>query len=121
MERWKKSARNIAYAAVLAKFAQSPALRGILVNTGNIVIAESSPDQTWGTGLHLHERNAMDKRFWKNDGGLMSEILMNFHHKSPSATHIDFVIMSFIFDQIVRNSFKLGESVNALSINFDNG
>ena len=56
------------------KFEQNPTLMGLLVNTGTAKIAESSPDDYWGTGIHLYARDAMDMCFWSNQGGLMSEI-----------------------------------------------
>ena len=64
----------MAHAAVRAKFLQNPTLRNVLVNTGSAKIAESSPDDYWGTGLHLYARNALDPRYWSNQGGVICEI-----------------------------------------------
>ena len=45
------------------------------MSTGEKLIAESLTEITWGTGLHLRDPHALDKRFWKKeDGGLMCEI-----------------------------------------------
>ena len=73
-KKWKKECRQIAYYTVCVKFIQNINLGQVLLNTGTAQIAESSTDQFWGTGLHLHDRNAMDQRYWKNDGSAMSEI-----------------------------------------------
>ena len=74
--RW--NAERLAYAqtAVLAKFSQNLTLKAILVDSGDCVIAESSSNSFWGTGLYLHDRNALNKSHWKNrDGGAMCGIL----------------------------------------------
>ena len=74
-EKWNQNAKKIVYRTVTAKFTQNLILHGILENTGDALIAESSTDTFWGTGLHLHDRLALDKNAWKNKGGVMSEIL----------------------------------------------
>ena len=73
--RWRKTSKKTAHKGVLAKFGQNLTLRENLVNTGDVKIVESSLDTFWGTGLHLHDRNALDCRYWSNQGGAMSEIL----------------------------------------------
>ena len=72
-ECWKHSERQIAHAAALGKFQQNPTLRNILLSTGTAKIAESLTDAHWGTGIHLHDKHALDERYWKGDG-LMCEI-----------------------------------------------
>ena len=75
-ERWNKSAKSIAYKATFAKFSQNMALKQMLVNSGNQLIVEASTNSFWGTGIHLHDKNALDKRAWVNkEGGAMSDIL----------------------------------------------
>ena len=74
--RWKKSAKEITYRGNLAKFGQNPTLRRILLDSADKIIAESSTDTFWGVGLHLHDRNALDRRHWINkSGGAMCDIL----------------------------------------------
>ena len=64
------------YTAIRAKFTQNNTLKGVLVNSGEQLLAESSSDTTWGTGLHLHNKSALNKAQWKvPSGGAMSEIL----------------------------------------------
>ena len=75
-ERWRSVNKDIACKAVRAKFAQNLTLKQILLDSGNVMLAESSTDPFWGTGIHLHDKVALDKRCWKNpQGGAMCEIL----------------------------------------------
>ena len=75
-ETWRKSSRKTAYKAAKVKFSQNPTLQNILLETGDKFLAENSLDTFWGTGLHLHNRIALDRRQRKNkDGGAMSNIL----------------------------------------------
>ena len=80
-DKWKKSAKQIAYAAAYTKFQQNPLLCNILINTGDVKIAEGSVDVFWGTGFHLHDQKALDHRYWKNEGGVMSEIYSKIQHE----------------------------------------
>ena len=73
--KWSDSAKSIVFKAVSAKFNQNPALAGILVNSGDMLLAKGSIDSFWGTGRHLRDKRALDKRAWENEGGAMSEIL----------------------------------------------
>ena len=58
------------------RFSQNATLKNLLLNSGNLQIAESSGDAYWGTGLHLHDRNSLKKEHWENtSGGAMCEIL----------------------------------------------
>ena len=76
-ERWRQKDKHVAYKAVKAKFTQNPTLRNLLIETGDKLIAESSYDQHWGTGLHLRDENALDSHKWSNrQGGIMGEILV---------------------------------------------
>ena len=81
LDRWWKNTKHLAYKANYTKFSQNPVLRNILL-TNNTKIVESSPDSYWGTGVHLHDRNALDPRHWANkSGGVMSEILIRVRHE----------------------------------------
>ena len=80
-ERWRSTAKHVMYTAVHAKFLQNPALLGILLNSGEMLLAEGSPDPYWGIGVHIHDRVALDKRFWKNSGGVTSEIYTRVHQE----------------------------------------
>ena len=78
-ECWRQVDKQVAFKAVCAKFQQNVTLRNLLIASGNAEIAESTPDEYWGTGVHIHNRNALDKRFWKNNGGVMCELLSKVH------------------------------------------
>ena len=79
-QEWRKFDCQIAMKAVTTKFQQNNILRTVLLNTGDKKLVESSHDSHWGTGLHLHDRNATNSNFWINkNGGIMSEILSRVH------------------------------------------
>ena len=80
-DRWRYYCKDIASTAVYAKFSQNATLKTLLLNTGEKTLAESSKDDFWGTGIHLHDRNALNDHFWTNkEGGAMSEILHKVRH-----------------------------------------
>ena len=56
-----KTDKRLAFNAVHAKFSQNQTLKQLLLDTGNQLIAEGSGDSHWGIGLHIHDRNALDK------------------------------------------------------------
>ena len=73
---WMKIAKNLMRKAVYAKFSQNETLRSLLLDSGDTLLAESSIDDYWGTGIHLHDKRALDKRSWKTkEGGVMAQIL----------------------------------------------
>ena len=75
-DRWKQVNKDCIHKAVHAKFTQNNVLLALLKDSGNTQICESSHDDCWGTAVHLHDWNALDRRHWKNPtSGLMSEIL----------------------------------------------
>lgn len=71
---WKTNSRNIVHRAVQCKFGQNPLLAKLLKSTGSLLLAESSPDKIWGTGVHLHSVDCLNRKKWSGPG-LMSEIL----------------------------------------------
>ena len=40
------------------------------------LVAEATTDRTWGTGIHLRDSNALDKKRWTSNGWL-SDMLMS--------------------------------------------
>ena len=75
-EHWKRVKHQATYRAVCAKFSQNLTLKSVLLDTGTKLVAESSANLFWGTGLHLRDRNALDQQHWKSsNGGAMCEIL----------------------------------------------
>ena len=53
-EEWKKTAKEICYPGIKAKFVQNENLKNILKNTGTLTLVECSYDMLWGTGIPLH-------------------------------------------------------------------
>ena len=75
-ERWHKHATAITYKANYAKYAQNKTLSAVLLATKDKLLVESSTDPFWGSGVHLHDKNALDRRAWENkEGGKMCSIL----------------------------------------------
>ena len=75
LERWRQVCKQIVYRAVLAKFQQNITLQQLILDSGNKLLVENSMDSYRGTGIHLHNKAALDRKFWKNEGGVMSDIL----------------------------------------------
>ena len=50
------------------------------MNTGNKIIAESSYDEVWGTGLHIGNKEALNKTKWTGMN-LQGKILMGIRDK----------------------------------------
>ena len=63
-------------AEVKAKFQQNPDLLNMLRTTSLKLLAEGTTDKTWGTGIHLHDTNALDRSRWHSNGWL-SNMLMD--------------------------------------------
>ena len=75
-EAWKHTAKSICFPGIQAKFEQNPLLSKFLIATKPMTLAESSYDKLWGTGLALHDKNALNKSHWANIG-LLGTILMD--------------------------------------------
>ena len=81
LDKWRRNSKQIAYRGIYAKFNQNATLKGVLFETGDRLLVESSTDSFWGTGLHLHDRNVMKKEHWPNkEGGVICEILGRVCH-----------------------------------------
>ena len=57
------------------KFIQNTPLLEMLKNTESLILTEASKDKIWGTGIPLHDTNALCTSKWENNGWL-SRILM---------------------------------------------
>ena len=62
---------------------QNNALMEMLKNTGSLIIAEASKDKTWGTGILLHDTEALCISKWKNKGWLLN-MLMSIRDEAMS-------------------------------------
>jgi ribA/ribD-fused uncharacterized protein len=64
-------ARDIVLRGNLAKFSQSPALKGVLAGTAGRTIVEAAPrDTIWGIGLGANNPKALDRSQWRGTNWL---------------------------------------------------
>ena len=75
-ESWKHNAKSVCYPGIRAKFEQNPLLAKFLIATKPMTLAESSYDKLWGTGMALHDKNALNESYWANTG-LLGTISMD--------------------------------------------
>ena len=73
-ERWKQNIKASCIPGILAKFEQNPNLGSLLKSTGNRKLVECSRDNDWGTGIPLHNTNALNPSYWHSQG-LLGEML----------------------------------------------
>ena len=74
--KWKEEGYQLCLEGVKAKFQQNPDLLNMLRTTSPKLLAEGTTDKTWGTGIHLHDTNALDRSRWHSNGWL-SNMLMD--------------------------------------------
>ena len=73
-ESWKHIAKSACYPGICAKFEQNPLLAKFLIATKPMTLAKSCYDKLWGTGMALHDKNALNKSYWAKTG-LLGTIL----------------------------------------------
>ena len=62
---WQAARFDIVCAGNLGKFSQNPALQTFLLNTGDKILVEASPqDRIWGIGLAASDPRAADPLQW---------------------------------------------------------
>ena len=66
--KWRQEGPLACYDLIKAKFQQDINAREALINTGNKVIAETSSDTLWGTGIPLNSPDALVEDTWENRG-----------------------------------------------------
>ncbi len=65
---WKEQARDILQTALAAKFTQNEEMKTALLATGDTVLGEASPTDTFfRIGLSLNNPKATDQRKWRGD------------------------------------------------------
>lgn len=63
---WAAARFDIVVAGNVAKFGQNPALREVLLATGDAVLVEAAPrDRIWGIGMGRNNPNATDPLRWR--------------------------------------------------------
>ena len=76
MERWKNEGYDICYEGIKQKFLQNNVLLAQLKSTTPKILAEAMPNKLWGTGISLHDKNALETNNWTSLGWL-SKMLIN--------------------------------------------
>ena len=66
--KWTKEGLQMCYPLIKAKFTQNEELKEKLLSTGTKLLAESSKDKLWGTGITLSDHRALNKQEWINNG-----------------------------------------------------
>ena len=85
-ERWKQNAKALCTPGILAKFKQNPTLRKLLLSTKNKQLVECRRDKLWGTGVPLHDTNALIRSNWSSPG-LLGEILESVRSILQGSSH----------------------------------
>ena len=78
-ERWKQNIKASCIPGILAKFEQNPHLADLLKSTKDKRLVECCKDRDWGTGIPLHDTNALNPSYWHSQGllGDMLETVCN--------------------------------------------
>ena len=74
-KRWAAAEQGVMFDGAIAKFSQNPNLRQQLLSTDEKILAESSSDMRWATGLPLHHASAFDQSSWRGENNL-GKVLM---------------------------------------------
>ena len=72
---WENNSLTVGKECALQKFAQNPHLKKFLIDTRDLIPAESSTDPVWGTGVRLKEPGALDSDTWVGKS-IMGDALM---------------------------------------------
>ena len=73
---WMRKREQVMHQGLMAKFTQNERLAKKLDNTGNNLLAESAPNDTfWGTGVHMMDKNAFVQKAW-NGKNTLGNLLM---------------------------------------------
>ena len=75
-ECWRNEGYDICYEGIKQKFLQNEALLARQKSTTPKILAEAMPDRLWGTGIGLHDKNALEMNNWTSRGWL-SRMLFN--------------------------------------------
>ena len=76
---WLAKAKQVVQKACLAKFQQNDHCCNFLLQTRDNILAEASPDTTWGTGLFMSNERAFDKH-WPGQN-LLGQTLMQIRNE----------------------------------------
>ena len=85
-ERWKQNAKTSCTPGILAKFEQNQTLQKLLLSTKNRHLVECCHDKFRGTGVPLHDTDALIHSNW-HSLGLLGEILESVRSILLESTH----------------------------------
>ena len=74
-EEWTKVAKEIVKPGIAEKFKTHQGLANVLLATKGMIVAESTFDKFWGTGIPIHDPNSANQEKW-HGVGILGEILM---------------------------------------------
>ena len=73
---WRDKGYDLCLPGLKEKFLQNLVLMNMLRTTTPKLLVKSSYDKTWGTGIPLKDKDALNKNNWYTNGWL-SDMLMN--------------------------------------------
>ena len=79
-QKWDAMKVKVMEKANLHKFQQNPHLKAVLLSTGDMLLAEASPKDTfWGIGVPMKDKRKVDRTQWQGQNHL-GEVLMKIRH-----------------------------------------
>jgi ribA/ribD-fused uncharacterized protein len=74
---WNGIRQIVVYEGLMAKFSQNDRLKGLLLETGNAILAECAvKDKIWGIGLSMKDADRLDKTKWRGQNLLGYALMM---------------------------------------------
>jgi hypothetical protein len=74
---WNGIRQIVVYEGLMAKFSQNDRLKGLLLETGNAILAECAvKDRIWGIGLSMKDADRLDKTKWRGQNLLGYALMM---------------------------------------------
>ena len=78
---WLRKQEQVMHQGLYAKFSQNKGITMKLNDTGNNLLAESAPNDTyWGTGVHMTDKNAFLPNAW-NGKNILGNLLLQVREK----------------------------------------
>lgn len=79
-KKWAAEKVKVMEKANLHKFQQNSHLKAVLLSTGDMLLAEASPKDTfWGIGMPMKDKKKTDRKQWPGQNHL-GEVLMTIRH-----------------------------------------
>ena len=75
IRKWQDEGYELCLEGIRAKFHQNLSLMQMLLTTKPKLLVEATTDRTWGTGIHLRDSNALDRKRWTSNGWLLDMLM----------------------------------------------